>query len=96
MNDLSQFELLLKKSRLIQTMNQRQVLQYEQESEQIGRPLNLFIELETDIQTAKLDMLRLKMKLDQAQRMKNHRLEYEDIAKKIIGYPTREISQRYV
>ncbi len=50
--------------------------------------------LETDIQAAKLDILRLKMKLDHAVRIKNQRLEYEEIAKKILAFPSRESTER--
>ncbi|KAJ3090395.1 THO complex subunit 7 [Quaeritorhiza haematococci] len=81
--DLAQFEAGMLKFQLVHDMNVREVKHYEDEQFQI----------EQEIQEAKADIENLKLELEEAQRQRRNKMEYDSMAKTINKYPTRQQSQ---
>ncbi|EJD07668.1 uncharacterized protein FOMMEDRAFT_164577 [Fomitiporia mediterranea MF3/22] len=78
--ELASFQLLLRKNRMACNAERRQVDVYEQESARI----------ENERTSLKQEIEELKLTLEQAQLERRRKIEYDQIAEKINGLPTRD------
>ncbi|KZT60741.1 hypothetical protein CALCODRAFT_428741, partial [Calocera cornea HHB12733] len=79
LSELAQYQVFLRKTTLQCQAEQRQVLAYQQERDRIA---NLHARNREDIAT-------LKQELEKAQIGRKQKIEYDEVAAKINGLPTR-------
>ncbi|TPX57528.1 hypothetical protein PhCBS80983_g03782 [Powellomyces hirtus] len=79
LTDLSQFEVGLRKHQLIHDMTEREIELYEEEK----------VRILADFEAGKTELAVLKEQLAAAQIVRANKLQYDDLAGKIMVYPTR-------
>ncbi|KAJ1569481.1 hypothetical protein HK096_002988, partial [Nowakowskiella sp. JEL0078] len=84
--DLSQFEASILKYQLLYEMNQHEILNYESEC----------LKIENEAAQTKNEIIDLKVQLEEAQRRRKNKMEYDEIAREINKIATRASSRQNI